>query len=429
VGAPVRSYKLLVYGIERAEITPPQASIASRNYSVSFEPFNTTHRFDEYDGVILFQGIFERNEYNYNYFGQKHLSQSCDRNELDKREKELHLLLNKGGFVCFILNRRFIDNHGSKNLKDTDLSKNHLNYVSFYRENFSDRTPRVRPCRSEFKQFCELYGAAYTMFKNNNDHLDLRPLVKVGDQLVGMIMGGNEFFLPSLMPEKHQVGEYFKMLADALVATRNKMLTDIPPWIDAFTFAPEEEALLRLQNLAKEMGELETKIEKIKQFKHVLVADGDALVEAVALTLREGFEFAIDTTDEFREDIKILGPDSKPIIFVEVKGSNAGVKREHINQADSHRERAGLPETFPSLVIINTHIKNARSIEEKDQDVASEQVALAKRSGVLILRTLDLLLLLRLMQGGKIEASAIRDLFQKKSGWLRCRGEVIEVIE
>lgn len=424
-GAATRSYNLLAYGVERAGIKPPTSSIKSRNYSLTFEPFNTTHRFDEYDGVLLFQGIYEHFEYKSSFRG-RYTVHSYNRDELDKREKELLLLLKKGGFVCFVLHCPFIDRNESQNLSDTDLSKIHLNYPSFHRENLSDRITHVRPCRGELMQFCELYGAACTTFANYNRELDLRPLVKVGNRLVGMVLWGNQFFIPSLLPEEHRVQEYFQTLADALVVTRNKVLTDIPPWVDAFTFAPEEAASARLQELAKEVNALESQIERFRQFKHVLVADGEALVEAVALILREGFGFIIDSTDEFREDIKILDTNSRPIIFAEIKGTNSGVKREFINQADSHRERAGLSETFPTLLIVNTHIKNARNIAEKDQDVPDEQIAHAKRNDVLILRTLDLLTLLRLKQVGRIEASAVLELFQKNSGWLRCREETID---
>jgi hypothetical protein len=425
--AATRSYNLLAYGVERARIKPPKSSIKSRNYSLTFEPFNTTHRFDEYDGMLLFQGIYEDFAEKSSYRG-RHIVHSYDHDELDKREKELDLLLKKGGFVCFVLHLPFIDSNELQDISDTDLSKIYLNYPSFYRENLSDRVTHVRPCRGELMRFCELYGATWTIFKNFNEKLDLRPLVKVGDKLVGMVLWGNQFFLPSLLPEEHRVQEYFQTLADALVAIRNKVLTDIPPWVDAFTFPCEEAASSRVEELAKEVDALESQIETFRRFKHILVADGDALVEAVTLTLREGFGFSVDSTDEFREDIKILGADSKPVIFAEIKGTNSGVKREFINQADSHRERAGLSDTFPTLLIVNTHIKNARSIAEKDQDVPDEQIAHAKRNGVLILRTFDLLTLLRLKQVGRIESSAALELFQKNSGWLRCREQTIEVI-
>lgn len=133
--------------------------------------------------------------------------------------------------------------------------------------------------------------------------------------------------------------------------------------------------------------------------------------------------------DEYREDLKILDDKSAPLVFCEVKGVNRGVKREHVNQADSHRERADLPATFPALLILNTHIKNARDLEEKDKDVPMEQVVHAKKNNVLILRTLDLLRLLCLKLQQNIPKEVIIDLFIQSSGWLRVTEEKWTIVD
>ncbi len=54
-----RTYNILVYGVEKVGLTAPSNPIKKKNFSLKFEPFNTSERFNEYDGVILFQGIFE----------------------------------------------------------------------------------------------------------------------------------------------------------------------------------------------------------------------------------------------------------------------------------------------------------------------------------------------------------------------------------
>src|SRR2546427_4339491 len=105
------------------------------------------------------------------------------------------------------------------------------------------------------------------------------------------------------------------------------------------------------------------------------------------------------------------------------------VSREHVNQADSHRERAGLDATFPSILIINTSIKNGRSLEEKDQPVAPEQVKHAKHLGILVLRTLDLLRLLGVYKRGTITRDEVLRLLATVSGWLRVTDERAEIVE
>ena len=103
----------------------------------------------------------------------------------------------------------------------------------------------------------------------------------------------------------------------------------------------------------------------------------------------------------------------------EVKGTNKGVKREYINQADSHRERSGFRHDFPTLLIVNTNIKNARSVVEKDQEIACEQILHAKKMNILLLRTLDLLELLRLYLNGQITSNDLKILLINNTGWLK----------
>jgi len=65
------------------------------------------------------------------------------------------------------------------------------------------------------------------------------------------------------------------------------------------------------------------------------------------------------------------------------------------------------------------NIKNARSIAEKDQGIAIEQIRHAKTMNVLILRTLDLLELLRLYKNNKITLAELKELLTSNAGWLR----------
>lgn len=129
-----RQYNILVYGIEKRGLKEPSQEISNRNFKLNFEPFSTGKRFNDFDGVILFQGIFETYKYESSYYDGEYLVHSYDRNELDKRKKELELLIKKGWFCCFILHKPFVDsyyNSGStKDLSGTDLCKYSLNFPS-----------------------------------------------------------------------------------------------------------------------------------------------------------------------------------------------------------------------------------------------------------------------------------------------------------
>jgi hypothetical protein len=232
------------------------------------------------------------------------------------------------------------------------------------------------------------------------------------------------FFVPSLLPDNvpERIEEYFCLLAEALTSTVNKLTIEIPDWVNAFKFSEELKLLERQVALYGELQQLEGHLARFDHFKRVLLADGDQLVEAVTRVLKDGFGFQVDDTDEHREDLKIIDEERKPLVFLEVKGTNAGVKREHVNQADSHRERALLATDFPTVLIINTHIKNARTLDEKDKQVPGEQVVHAVRNNVVVLRTLDLLGLLNLVNTGTMTAESVLELLRGGGGWLRAWG-------
>ena len=104
-----RTYRLMAYAVERKHRTPLQEPIRDRNYTLTFERFDTARRFNEFDGVIVFQGIFESFKVVHNWMDEPYFEQTCHRDELDKRRKEIELLLQQGGFVCFVLCEPFID--------------------------------------------------------------------------------------------------------------------------------------------------------------------------------------------------------------------------------------------------------------------------------------------------------------------------------
>src|SRR5258706_13871017 len=135
-----RTYNLLIFGIEKVGLTAFKAPLKRANYTLTFEPYDTPRRFNEFDGVILFQGIFEQVERSAGgYMGRPYVKVARGKNQLDKRLKELQLLLEKGGLSCFILCTRFVDEADSAMPKSSDLVKVCLNIEDFRRDNFDSR--------------------------------------------------------------------------------------------------------------------------------------------------------------------------------------------------------------------------------------------------------------------------------------------------
>lgn len=368
-----RKFNILVFGIERIELPIPTEPISVRNFTIHFEKYGTARRFNEYDGVIVFQGIFEKFKVVDNYMEQ-YLSHTYDPDALDKRKKEASLLLGQGGFICFLLTNHFIDQNRGQDISSTDLAKYHLNYARFYRENFTKRVAHVTPKQDEFKRFLELYGAASSHFKNHNDSLDFRVLAEVNSKPVGALINRAEYFLPSLIPDARPdvINEYFQLLVDALTSVHNKLHQEIPDWVASYKF-DEENTLDRDRSaLITNITEIDSRLRELSRFKAALVHTGPELVADVSQILEIGLGIKVDMTDQFREDLKLLGKDGKVVCVCEVKGINRGIGREYINQTDSHRERSGYDNKFPALLIANTNIKSARSIHEKEQEIAQD---------------------------------------------------------
>lgn len=424
-----RTYNILVYGIEKKELSIPDDAINNRNYSLTFEDFKTPSRFNDFDGVILFKGIFENFEWISGY--ERHLKHSCNRDELDKRKKEAKLLIEQGGFLCFLLDDVFIDHENGRDFEGSDLTKYYLNYSNFYRKNIGARITHLDIKSDEFSSFLKVYGAANSYFEHYINNFDLRVLVEASGNCSGMIIDRSNYFLPTLIPDDRPeiIIEYFTLLSDGLTSSYNKLQVLLPDWIKDFSF--DEEAGLKEEEdaIRDRFLKLEERANKLDQFKSVLALTGDDLVESVIRLFVEGFGISVDEKDELREDFKLLNSASEPVCLCEVKGTNKGVKREHINQSDSHRERSGFDERFPSLLIINTHIKNARSVVEKDQELADEQIRHAVKMNVLILRTIDLLGMLRIFLIGKLNREDLENLLSKNRGWLRVEGQNYKVID
>jgi len=422
---------ILVYAIEQEGLTQPKQEIRGRNFRLLLEPFNTEKRFNEFDGVILFQGCFEKIRRETDWTGNSYYTYKYDKDELDKRLNEAKLLLKQGGFICFLLCRPFIDHDDRGNSwEDMDLAKIFLNFSHFFRKKLSVRTTAVQCKRNEFMRFLELYGAAQTTFNNLNENIELKPIATVGSSLAGMIMWDERFFVPALVPENtdERVSEFFTLLVDALVATRNKLIREVPEWVDKFVF--EEEASLseeKSQAIAR-IEKINERLETYRKFKKALIQGNEHLVDTVSTILSDGFEFTVNSVDDFKEDLKILDDHGGPFVLCEVKGINRGVKREYVNQVDSHRERGGFPSSFPAVLIANTHIKNARNLGEKDMDVPEEQVVHARKNNVLILRTLDLLRLLRLKIENRITKETVLELLSGPGGWLKVSDDKWELI-
>lgn len=192
--------KILVYGIDRVGYTVPKENIETKLCVLYFEPFDTPKKFQNYDGVVSFQGIFEETEVHTPPYSSSYITIKCYRDELQRRKKQYQLLMEKKSFSCFLFIAPLIarDEHGDKS--GTDLIKWLLNYPSFYRKNLGTQTTSLRMVRNEFIYFLEQFGAAWTTFSYYGDVLELKEICKHRMDATGIILWNRQYFVPTLKP-------------------------------------------------------------------------------------------------------------------------------------------------------------------------------------------------------------------------------------
>jgi hypothetical protein len=254
-------------------------------------------------------------------------------------------------------------------------------------------------------------------------------LAGAGNTPVSTVIEGAVFVVPTLVPQAtvKALEEYFTTLVDGLLPLWERLKDELPEWAAAYRFADEAQLIDAKLGLTKQISDVEKSLDRLNRFKRVLALQCEPLVDAVMELLEDALPLKVKRDEAFREDLVLIDQAGKSVAFVEIKGVNRGLAREHVNQADSHRERGGLPPEFPSLLIVNTNMKGPTSIDDKDQPIASEQVQHAVRNNVLILRTLDLLNLSNIYRSGKLSSERIVELLTESRGWLRI-GDAPEVL-
>ena len=156
----------------------------------------------------------------------------------------------------------------------------------------------------------------------------------------------------------------------------------------------------------------------------MLIETGNDLVNSVSLLLRETTDLEVDSKDDKKEDCRLRDKSGNVVALVEIKGINGNVKMSNVSQNFEHRERTTGCENLPAVLIANTFIGTARSEEEKDKAPGEEQIALAERHNVLILRTLDLLRMYNSVLLGQVRKEDVASLLLTKAGWIEWHAAV-----
>ncbi|MGD0075619.1 MAG: hypothetical protein ABSD31_14955 [Candidatus Binataceae bacterium] len=404
----------------------------SNPYALTFEtdeatvahlPYDDARRLEDSDGVVIPQGIFESIEFHDTWQGKRGVAK-CDRNRMLERERQVRNLIQRGGWVCFLVEAIVDelpsgDGYRTHSVKNTDLCKDVLNGMDVGRELAVEGLAACHAVHNEFRNYVQQHGIAKTVFTFRPSP-SLTVLVRHGDAPVGIEAVQQLFFLPFVRTrtEFTLLRDLLSLVVKSVSDYRLKMNEETPPWTNELQFARETQLIEQAKRLETELADAHLEIKHWQKYKRLLSGSGERLRQDVVLTLQDFFSLTVDPTDEGREDFKILVENSVACMG-ESKGTNGGVKREHINQVDSHRERAGLGHDIPGLLIINSHMDVLSIPDRMKTQIAKEQVIHAHSMNVTFTRTIDLLLLMRHLESTQDRRERLLSILKKGGGWLR----------
>lgn len=413
-----KKLRVALFGIEQ-HLGGVLSDIETSQYTIHCVPKISTEELSDFNAAIVFQGAFE--DFHQVFSGlTTSYWMSSDTDELDRRYKELIRLCKNGGFVLFVLTRPFYDYYKGNSYKDTDLPKRFCN--NLIRHDLSSPDPNVISKKAELSTFCEKYGRAYSHVEEygyqDDDRADFRPLVVDHEErVVGFLLFRKIYFLSTLVPKNCDWGDFLRELTDSVLSLNKKVSVELPKWVNDFLLDGEAALVEEIASCEERIRLAQDKVTSLSVLKRVLVESGEELVKSVSLLTAEITGLAIDFEDNKREDCRIIDGSGNIVALVEVKGLNGNIKISNVSQAFEHRERSSGYEKLPVILIANTFIATARSVEEKDKPPEEEQIALAKKHKVLILRTLDLLRMFNAVSSGRYTKEEIVRSLLTKVGW------------
>lgn len=415
-----KMFRLLVYGAERLGYATPTSEIKTNNITTTFAPFDTELKFQDFDGVILFQGIWAKWRRIDSPYGECHEYLSDVQNDMLRvRVKQLQALVVKGGFITFLMGRMVHD--------DFDLAKEVLSWFSnTYYQQMADHEFFGKIYFNELENYFRSdYGVSKTKF-NHYGNADYRVIADISnyDGEVAVCLDRRFFFLPchAINKDEKNVQDLFKTLTPGLVGTYRKLNQELPKWANDFKFTTEKDFIKEKECLEEKLDTVNKQIASLKDFKKPLVLSGTLLAENLVDLMKNGMGLETTGKDNGYEDLQLWDKpekgDASVIAVIEAKGVNGNVKREAINQVDDHRERNNFKSDFPGILLANTFIKSSNSLADKDKPIEQEQINHAIKMNVLMLRILDLIRAYDLILSSALKVEDFQKILLTEKGWL-----------
>jgi len=430
---------VFVYGFDEAGFHTQRESVALAGVGrIQFIPFYDSTSLDGADGVIIPQGIFEELEAEPSALGPETYVR-VDKTSLLERERQIFNLLRAGKWVCFLVGE-IVDEVSEgihlESIHDTDLCKRILNAFIVGRrrryELFTDAPPlHVRATESEFESYVSTYGTPTTVFEL--PHLqpyEKHVIVEFGDQPVGVEIGAQLFFLPfrSLEKSASAASSIAETVARAIFTYRQNRVVKLPSWADEFRFKSEEKLYLEINSLLEKVNQVECQLLSWKEYKVILTASGNQLVNTIVAILESVFDFNLDV-DKLHQRILIKKDNQRPVLLMEIVGTEGSVEKQFIDRLQAHRQSVALPDRFPAVLCINHEMSIQDITKRAAAGVSDDCVRYAKERNVLIVRTVDFLMLMRQLETDPHREKKLMHLLLAGGGWLKADLQTYRILD
>jgi len=187
-------------------------------------------------------------------------------------------------------------------------------------------------------------------------------------------------------------------------------------------FSSEEDLYLEINSLLEQVNRLESQARSWRDYKGILTTSGSQLRNRIVAILESVFDFHVEVAAD-RKSAVITEDDHRPILLFQSSSTDKGIDKDFIDQIHMYRESMGLSKSLRAILFVNSDMASKDIRARAEKGVVEDIVRYAAAQNVLIVRTIDLLLLMRQLEKDSERKKRLMQLFLSQGGWLKADWE------
>ena len=180
-------------------------------------------------------------------------------------------------------------------------------------------------------------------------------------------------------------------------------------------FSSEEDLYLEINSLLEQVNRLESQARSWRDYKGILTTSGSQLRNRIVAILESVFDFHVEVAAD-RKNAVITEDDHRPILLFQSSSTDKGIDKDFIDQIHMYRESMGLSKSLRAILFVNSDMASKDIRARAEKGVVEDIVRYAAAQNVLIVRTIDLLLLMRQLEKDSERKKRLMQLFLAPGG-------------